>query len=187
MCGWGSTPVRPNQPRPVLSDSRFIAPPRVAAVAHGGQVLVSSAAAGLVANSLPQGASLRDLGLHRLKDLGRPEKIYQLQVAGLQSEFPPLRSLDNPALANNLAAQPASFVGRERELSELRQLVEDTRLVTLTGAGGAGKTRLATQVAAELLDGSGDGVWLVELAPVSKEDSVASTILDALGMATRLG
>ena len=160
---------------------------RVAAVANGGQVLVSSAAAGLVANSLPRGASLRDLGHHRLKDLGRPEQIYQLQAAGLQSEFPPLRSLDNPALANNLAAQPATFVGRERELSELRRLVEDSRLVTLTGAGGAGKTRLAVQLAAEYLDGSGDGVWLVELASVSNEAAVPSTILEVLGMATRSG
>ena len=111
----------------------------------------------------------------------------QLQAAGLQSEFPPLRSLDNPALANNLAAQPATFVGRERGLSELRRLVEDSRLVTLTGAGGAGKTRLAVQLAAECLDGSGDGVWLVELASVSNEAAVASTILDVLGMATRSG
>jgi predicted ATPase len=98
-----------------------------------------------------------------------------------------LRSLDNPALPNNLPAQPARFVGRERELSELRRLVKDSRLVTLTGAGGAGKTRLAIQLAAELLDGSGDGVWLVELAPVSDEDAVASTILDVLRMATRPG
>ncbi len=160
---------------------------RVAAVAHGGQVLVSSAAAGLVANSLPQDASLRDLGLHRLKDLGRPEQIYQLQAVGLRSEFPPLRSLDNPVLPNNLPAQPARFVGRERELSELRRLAEHARLVTLTGAGGAGKTRLALQLGVELLDGSGDGVWLVELARVSNESAVASTILDVLGMVTRSG
>jgi predicted ATPase len=160
---------------------------RVAGVAHGGQVVFSSSAAALVRDGLPDGTSLRDLGHHRLKDLGRPEQIFQLQAPGLQSAFPPLRSLDNPALPNNLPAQPAGFVGRERELSDLRRLVEDSRLVTLTGAGGAGKTRLAIQLAAELLDGSGDGVWLVELAPVSNEDAVASTILDALGMATRSG
>jgi predicted ATPase len=147
----------------------------------------SSSAAALVRDVLPDGASLRDLGHHRLKDLGRPEQIFQLQAPGLQPEFSPLRSLDNPALPNNLPAQPARFVGRERELSELRRLVEDSRLVTLTGAGGAGKTRLAIQLAAELLDGSGDGVWLVELAPVSDEDAVASTILDVLRMATRPG
>jgi predicted ATPase len=136
---------------------------------------------------LPDGASLRDLGHHRLKDLGRPVQIFQLQAPGLQPEFPPLRSLDNPALPNNLPAQPARFVGRERELSELRRLVADSRLVTLTGAGGAGKTRLAIQLAAELFDDSGDGVWLVELAPVFDEDAVASTILDGLRMATRPG
>jgi predicted ATPase/class 3 adenylate cyclase len=160
---------------------------RLAGVAHGGQVVFSSSAAALVRDVLPDGTSLRDLGHHRLKDLGRPEQIFQLQAPGLQPEFPPLRSLDNPALPNNLPGQPARFVGRERELSELRRLVQDSRLVTLTGAGGAGKTRLAIQLAAELLDGSGDGVWLVELAPVSDEDAVASTILGALGMATRPG
>ena len=160
---------------------------RLAGVAHGGQVVFSSSAAALVRDVLPDGTSLRDLGHHRLKDLGRPEQIFQLQAPGLQPEFLPLRSLDNPALPNNLPGQPARFVGRERELSELRRLVKDSRLVTLTGAGGAGKTRLAIQLAAELLDGSGDGVWLVELAPVSNEDAVASTILDVLGMATRSG
>jgi predicted ATPase/tetratricopeptide (TPR) repeat protein len=160
---------------------------RLAAVAHGGQVVFSSSAAALVRDVLPDGTSLRDLGQHRLKDLGRPEQIFQLQAPGLRPEFPPLRSLDNPALPNNLPAQPAGFVGRERELSELRRLVNNSRLVTLTGAGGAGKTRLAIQLAAELLDGSGDGVWLVELAAVSNEDAVASTVLDVLGMAARPG
>jgi predicted ATPase len=160
---------------------------RVAGVAYGGQVVFSSSAAALVRDVLPDGTSLHDLGHHRLKDLGRPEQIFQLQAAALQSEFPPLRSLDNPALPNNLPAQPARFVGREPELSELRRLVKDSRLVTLTGAGGAGKTRLAIQLAAELLDGSGDGVWLVELAPVSNEDAVTSTILDVLKIATHPG
>jgi predicted ATPase/class 3 adenylate cyclase len=160
---------------------------RLAGVAHGGQVVFSASAAALVRDVVPDGAALRDLGPHRLKDLGRPEQIFQLQAPGLQPEFPPLRSLDNPALPNNLPAQPARFVGRERELSELRRLVEDSRLVTLTGAGGAGKTRLAIQLAAELLDGSGEGVWLVELAPVSDEDAVVSMILDVLGMAARSG
>jgi hypothetical protein len=99
--------------------------------------------------------SLRDLGVHRLKDLGHPQHIFQVQAEGLTPDFPPLRSLDNPALANNLPVQLASFIGRDRELSELRRLVQSSRLVTLAGAGGSGKTRLALQVAAELLD----GVW----------------------------
>jgi len=154
---------------------------RVAAVAHGGQVLLSDAAASVVRDSLPAGATLRHLGPHRLKDLGHPEEIFQLQAEGLVSEFPPLRSLDNPELANNLPAQSASFVGRQREVAEVRDLVSSGRLVTLTGAGGAGKTRLALQVAAELLDGSGDGVWLVELAPISSPDGVAVAIAETLG------
>jgi predicted ATPase/class 3 adenylate cyclase len=158
---------------------------RVAAVAHGGQVLVSESATVLVRDWLPPGTALRDLGVHRLKDLGRPERIFQLSVAGLRAEFPPLRSLGNPALANNLPAQLATFVGRERELSQVRQLVESSRLVTLAGAGGSGKTRLGLQVAADLLDGPGDGVWLVELAAVSGEDAVVPAIWQALGVAGR--
>jgi predicted ATPase/class 3 adenylate cyclase len=160
---------------------------RVAAVAHGGQVLVSEAAAVLVRDWLPPGAALASLGSHRLKDLGRPEHIFQLRAAALQAEFPPLRSLGNPALPNNLPAQLSAFIGREREVSEVRALVESARLVTLTGAGGAGKTRLGLQVAAELLDGSGDGVWLVELAAVTDEDAVPMAICDALRLAVNPG
>jgi predicted ATPase/class 3 adenylate cyclase len=160
---------------------------RVAAVGYGGQVLVSETAAALVRDRLPPGVSLADLGVHRLKDLGRPERIFQLQAADLQAGFPPLRSLDNPALPNNLPAQLATFIGRGRELAEVRTLVGSSRLVTLTGAGGCGKTRLALQVAAGLLDGSGDGVWLVELAAVTDEDAVAPAIARALGMTGQPG
>jgi predicted ATPase/class 3 adenylate cyclase len=158
---------------------------RVAAVGYGGQVLVSEAAAVLVRDGLPPGAALADLGTHRLKDLGRPERIFQLTAAGMQARFPPLRSLGNPALPNNLPAELATFVGRDRERAEVRALVESSRLVTLTGAGGSGKTRLSLQVAADLLDGSGDGVWLVELAAVCAEDAVVPAICQALGMAGR--
>jgi hypothetical protein len=112
----------------------------VAAVGYGGQVLVSESAAVLVRDGLPPGAALADLGSHRLKDLGRPERIFQLRAAGLQAEFPPLRSLGNPALPNNLPAQLSAFIGRDREVAEVRALVESARLVTLTGAGGCGKT-----------------------------------------------
>ncbi len=162
---------------------------RVAAVGHGGQVLVlvSEAAAVLVRDGLPPGAELSDLGSHRLKDLGRPERIFQLQAAGLQAEFPPLRSLGNPALPNNLPAQLSAFIGRDREMAEVRALVKSARLVTLTGAGGCGKTRLGLQVAAELLDGSGDGVWLAELAAVTDQDAVAVAISQALRLAARPG
>jgi predicted ATPase/class 3 adenylate cyclase len=160
---------------------------RMAAVAYGGQVLVSESAAVLVRDGLPPGAALADLGSHRLKDLGRPERIFQLQGPGLQAGFPPLRSLGNPALPNNLPVQLSAFIGREREVSEVRALAESCRLVTLTGAGGCGKTRLGLQVAAELLDGSGDGVWLAELAAVTDEDAVPPAISQALRLAVNPG
>jgi predicted ATPase/class 3 adenylate cyclase len=160
---------------------------RLEATAHGGQVVVSQATAVLVRDALAAGMELVDLGSHRLKDLGRPEQVFQLQGAALDGDFPPLRSLDNPALPNNLPLQSASFIGRDREISQVRDLVESSRLVTLTGAGGSGKTRLALQVAADLLDGSGDGVWLVELAPVSDDEAVASTIMESLGIDNRSG
>jgi len=160
---------------------------RVAAVGYGGQVLLSETAAALVRDRLPPGAALADLGVHRLKDLGRPERIFQLQAPGLQAGFPALRSLGNPALPNNLPAELARFIGRDRELAEVRALVGSSRLVTLTGAGGCGKTRLGLQVAAELLDGSGDGVWLVELAAVRDEDAVAPAMARALGITGQPG
>src|SRR5580693_3378316 len=160
---------------------------RVGAIAYGGQVLLSETAAALVRDSLPPGAALRDLGAQRLKDLGRPERIFQLDAAGLRAGFPPLRSLGNPTLPNNLPAQLSAFIGRDREMSEVRALVESRRLVTLTGAGGSGKTRLALQVAAELLDGSGDGVWLAELAAVADGDAVPAAICQALGIGEQPG
>lgn len=135
---------------------------------------------------LPIGVSLRELGLHRLKDLGQPEHLFQVEAPGLEPDFPPLRSLDNPALQNNLPVQLSTFIGRTSELSEFRNLVESARLVTLTGAGaggagGAGKTRLALQVAAQLLDGSGDGVLFGELAAVTDGAAVAPAVAEALG------
>jgi predicted ATPase/class 3 adenylate cyclase len=160
---------------------------RIAAVAYGGQVVVSETAAALARDALPPGAVFRDLGLHRLKDLGPPVPLFQLSAAGLQAEFPPLRSLGSPLLPNNLPAELTPFVGRDKEMSEILALVGSSRLVTLTGAGGAGKTRLGLQLAAELLDGSGDGVWLVELAAVADEDAIAGEIAGALRMPLRSG
>jgi predicted ATPase/class 3 adenylate cyclase len=160
---------------------------RVASVGYGGQILLSETAATLVRDCLPADAALKDLGVHRLKDLGRPERIFQLQAEGLQAEFPPLRSLGNPALLNNLPAQLSTFIGRDRELSEVRALLESSRMVTLTGAGGCGKTRLSLQLAAEMLDGAADGVWLVELAAVFDPDGVPSAISGALGIAPKPG
>ena len=160
---------------------------RIAAVAHGGQILLSETAAALVRNSLPAGSALTDLGVHRLRDLGRQERIFQLTAPGLPSEFPVLRSLGHPALLNNLPAELSTFVGRAAELKEVSKLVESSRLVTLTGAGGSGKTRLGLQAAAELLDGSGDGVWLVELAAVTEAGSVPSSVAAILGVAAQPG
>lgn len=155
---------------------------RIAAVGHGGQILLSSSSAGLVETSLPSDLALRELGSHRLKDLGRPETIFQLLADGLEANFPPLRSLDNPELANNLPTSLSPMIGRNVEMIEVRRLVVESRLVTLTGAGGSGKTRIALQVAAEMLDGSGEGVWFVDLAPISDPDQVPSTALNAMGM-----
>jgi predicted ATPase/class 3 adenylate cyclase len=160
---------------------------RIAAVAHGGQILLSETAAALVRDSLPDGAALTDLGVHRLRDLGRPERLFQLAGAGLRAEFPPLQSLGNPTMPNNLPAELSTFIGRDRELKDVRSLVESSRLVTLTGAGGSGKTRLGLQAAAELLDGTGDGVWLVELAGVADPGAVPASIASVLGVTAQNG
>ena len=160
---------------------------RLEAVAHGGQVLVSGATAELLSETLPGGVALRDLGLHRLKDLGRPERVFQLEAEFLPSGFPPLASLDNPELPNNLPGQLSAFVGREREVPEVRSLVSSSRLVTLTGAGGCGKTRLALQAAAELLDAARDGVWYVELAPLTDGEQIPGAVAAVLGLADQGG
>jgi predicted ATPase/class 3 adenylate cyclase len=154
---------------------------RLLAVGHGGQVLVSAATYELLAGRLPGGIGLEDLGEHHLKDLGRAEQVFQVTAPGLAGGFGPLRSLDDPALRHNLPSQATSFVGRAAELAELRSLVSGgSRLVTITGPGGIGKSRLALQVAAEALDGSGDGVWLVELAPVADPELVDRTVAAVL-------
>jgi predicted ATPase/class 3 adenylate cyclase/DNA-binding CsgD family transcriptional regulator len=156
---------------------------RLLAVGHGGQVLLSEAAYELLAGQLPGGIGLRDLGKHRLKDLGRTERVFQVTGPGLAEGFGPLRSLDDPALRHNLPAQATSFVGRAAELAELRSLISGgSRLVTITGPGGIGKSRLALQAAAEALDGTGDGVWLVELAPVADPELVARTVAAVLSV-----
>jgi predicted ATPase/class 3 adenylate cyclase len=147
---------------------------RLLAIGHGGQVLVSGASADLAQGELPPRAALRDLGAHRLKDLTHPEQVYQLVAPDLPAEFPPLRSLEG--LPNNLPLQLTSFVGRELEILTVTELLAKQRLVTLVGAGGVGKTRLALQVGAELLDHYEDGVWLVELAPIADPALVPSAV-----------
>ncbi len=153
---------------------------RILAAAHGGQSLVSLAVQDLVRDQLPPGISLLDLGERRLRDLHRPERLFQAVIEGLPSEFPPLRSLE--AVPNNLPTNLSSFVGREQELIEVRRQLGATRLLTLTGTGGTGKTRLAAQVAAEVLDDYPDGVWFVELAPIGDPDRVVETVASTLGL-----
>jgi predicted ATPase/class 3 adenylate cyclase len=151
---------------------------RVLSTGHGGQTLLTAVTAESVRAMLPAEISLRDLGERRLKDLSRPERIFQLVIQELPAEFPPLRSLE--VLPNNLPAQVTSFVGREREMAEVKRLMGTTRLLTLTGPGGTGKTRLSLQVAAEMLDQFPHGVWLVELSTLSDPALVPEAILNAV-------
>ena len=152
---------------------------RVGAAGNGGQILLSETTSSLVADELPEGVTIRGLGQHRLKDL-RPEQICQLVIEGLQTEFPPIRSLDRRP--NNLPTQLTSFVGREAELAAAAGLLSTTRLLTLTGPGGTGKTRLSLQLAANVADEFEDGAWFVALEPVRDPSLVASRIAGALGL-----
>jgi predicted ATPase/class 3 adenylate cyclase len=158
---------------------------RIAAAGHGGQVLVSETTIALVRDALTQGLAFRDLGEHRFKDLVRPERIYQLLIDGLPDSFPPLRSLDTTP--NNLPTQATSFVGRERELASALARFASNRLLTLTGSGGTGKTRLALHIAADTLDRYADGAWLVELAPIRDPAAVGSAVALALHVPERPG
>jgi len=153
---------------------------RIADAAHGGQIVISEPTSILVEDDLPKGASIRDLGKHRLKDLSEPETLFQVTVDGLAGEFPPLRTLD--AIPNNLPAQVTSFVGRKAELATAVDLLSRTRVLTLTGPGGTGKTRLSLQVAAEVSHRFADGVFFVGLSPVLEVEVVPSTILNTLGL-----
>ena len=153
---------------------------RVAGAAHGGQVLLSETTRALVEESLPKDLKLKDLGLHRLKDLARSERLYQLVVAGLPADFPPPRTLD--ARPNNLPEQLTSFVGREAQIADIRELLDRTRLVTLTGPGGTGKTRLALQIAAETLTHYRDGAFFVDLSEITDPALVPAVIAEAQGV-----
>jgi predicted ATPase/class 3 adenylate cyclase len=158
---------------------------RLLAVGHGGQILLSGGIHPLVRDALPAGAGLRDLGEHRLRDLAQPERIYQLLHPDLPADFPPLRSLDT--YHHNLPLQVTSFVGRAREMGAVADLLGTTRLLTLTGTGGAGKTRLALQVAVEQIERHPDGVWLVELAALDDPDRVPQAVALALGVREAIG
>ena len=154
---------------------------RLMSIGNGGQILVSSATAALLRGSLPGDVALRDLGPHRLRDLSQPEPTFQVAASGLRVDFPALASLD--ALPNNLPSQISSFVGRERELDDVQQLLVEHRLVTIAGSGGMGKTRLALQVAAAAIERFTDGAWFVDLSTIGDSALVAQTIAAALNVA----
>ena len=153
---------------------------RIAGAAHGGQVLVSAATADLASAQLPEDLVLTDLGEHRLKDLERPQRLFQLGSSDLATTFPPPRSLE--LVTHNLPVQTSSFVGRHTELAEVAKLLEAARLVSLLGPGGVGKTRLAFQVAADGVENFSGGIWVAELASVADETAVAAALLRALAL-----
>jgi hypothetical protein len=151
---------------------------RLREVAHPGQVVVSAGAASLLAGRLPEGSWLADLGVHRLRDLARPEHLFGLCHEDLEHDFPPVRSLD--VLPNNLPIQLTSFVGRRGELGEVESRLTEHRILTLAGSGGCGKSRLAVQAAARLVDRWADGVWWVDLDAVTDPELVANAVAAAM-------
>ena len=153
---------------------------RLMAVANGGQVLVSLATEELVRDRLPTEAILVDLGEHRLRDLARPEQVFEVRPSSLEVVFPPLRTLD--AYPGNLPLQLTSFVGRDEELALLGKALDESRLLTLTGVGGVGKTRLAIQVAAEVLPRFPDGAWSCELAAATDPEALGQVVAATLGV-----
>ena len=172
-------------------ESNYIGPTinrtaRLRDLAHGGQTVLSGATEPLVVDQLPADVTLNDLGSHPLRDLPRPERVVQLCHPDLHNDFPPLRTAYIVA-AENLPVQLSSFIGRRAEIDGIREALADNRLVTLTGAGGAGKTRLAIHVAAETANEFADGVWYVDLAPITDPDVVPVTVARALGLPDQRG
>jgi predicted ATPase/class 3 adenylate cyclase/DNA-binding CsgD family transcriptional regulator/Tfp pilus assembly protein PilF len=159
---------------------------RLRDLAHGGQTVLSGATEPLVVDQLPPDVTLTDLGTHGLRDLPRPERVVQLNHPELSAEFPPLRTA-NVVASHNVPTQLTSFIGRQKELAEVGQLLTDNRLVTLTGVGGTGKTRLAAQVALEIASEFTDGAWYVDLAPISVPELVPTTVARALGLTDQPG
>ena len=152
---------------------------RIEAAAHGGQILLSQITYELLEDERIEGVTFKSLGRHRLRNLDRPEYIFQAAAAGLSDSFPLPRSME--ILPNNLPAQTTSFVGREREMAEAKRLLERSRLLTLTGTGGTGKTRLSLEAGAQLINEFRDGVWLIELAPISEPDRIVEAVATAVG------
>jgi predicted ATPase/class 3 adenylate cyclase len=152
---------------------------RLRAIAHGGQTILSGVTYALL-DDFPSGVSLRDMGRHRLKDLTEPEQVYQLDIEGLAESFPPLASLN--VVANNLPQQMIEFIGRERELAEVRRLLDEVRLVTVIAPGGVGKTRLALQAGAESIADYPDGVFFIGLADISSSEDILLEVAEAIGL-----
>ncbi len=159
---------------------------RLRDLAHGGQTVLSGATEPLVVDQLPPDVTLTDLGSHPLRDLPRPERVVQLCHPTLHNDFPPLRTA-NAVAAEHLPVQLTSFIGRQAEMNGIREALADNRLVTLTGAGGAGKTRLAIQVATTVATEFADGVWYVDLASITNPDVVPVTAARALGLPDQPG
>ena len=182
----GSAQLNPDSDQiKYLGYATLVLTQRIMSAGHGGQVLISGAMHELVGEILPADVELLDLGERRLKDLLRPEHLYQLYAPGLTSTFPPFKTLD--AYRNNLPVQLTSFIGREQEIAEIKQKLKIYHLITLTGPGGTGKTRLSLQVAADLLDQFQHGVWFVELAPLTDPDLIPQSILSAMGINEQSG
>ena len=158
---------------------------RICSAGHGGQILVSQPAQGLIGTGLPDGVTLRDLGDHRLRGIESAERLFQVVATGLEADFPPIRSIDT--LPNNLPRQLSSFIGREAEIVAAEARLGGTSLLTLTGAGGVGKTRLAMEIAAHLAPSFPDGVWLVELAALTDAELVDDAVAAALSIKQRAG
>ena len=186
---WGETPIKVriglHTGEAEERDGDYFGPPvnrvaRLMAVGAGGQVLLSSASAAMLKSSLPPGLSLASLGTHRLKDLRDPEEIFQVAAKGLPGDFPPIKALDR--YRHNLPIQLSSFIGRDEDVKELVGLLPESRLLTLTGPGGCGKTRLALQVAGELVESFPDGVWFVDLAPITDPFLLPLEIAAILGV-----
>lgn len=154
---------------------------RLRAIAHGGQTVCSGSTFELVQDHLPDGVAVIDMGAHRLKDLTRPEHVYQLNITGLEGSFPPLKSLD--AVANNLPEQLTELIGRDTELADAKRLLSETRLLTVLAPGGTGKTRLAIQAAADLATEYPDGVFFIGLADLSSSGDILQTVAEEVGVA----
>ena len=153
---------------------------RLRGIAHGGQTVMSASTWELVQDQMPEGVTVKDMGEHGLKDLTRPEHVYQINIEGVPDDFPALKSLE--AVPNNLPQQLTDFVGREKELADAKHLLADTRLLTILAPGGTGKTRLGIQAAADLISDYPDGVFFVGLADIGSSDEIIQSIAESLGL-----